>query len=382
MSAHENRIVVLADDLSGAAELAGITCRHSLTAEVQRRFEPATSAQVLCIDSDSRGLSESRAAARVTDLARQVAASRPAWIYKKVDSVLRGHPRAEIEAVMQVTGRRRAVLIAANPSRGRVICGGIYLVNGVRLDQTDFAHDPEYPRKSAAVTQLVAGTAEYPIHHTAADGPLPESGMIVPDVLDASHLRERAAEVDDVTLAAGAADFFSVLLERRCPGQPSSPIPAGIPPLVAPAILVCGSLVAWRRLGGECRAAGLPIVTLDEADKSSRQLESAGALVLAIGDLVPAAVSRAALLSRLAAAVERLLRESPVATLLVEGGATAAAVSERLGWSRFAVSACAPAGVGFLHPLDTATAPQVLMKPGSYAWPGEIWQAFCALRRA
>ena len=41
-------ILVLADDLSGAAELAGIAFAHGLTAEVQTELQPRTEAQVIC----------------------------------------------------------------------------------------------------------------------------------------------------------------------------------------------------------------------------------------------------------------------------------------------------------------------------------------------
>ena len=56
------KIIVLADDLSGAAELAGIAFAHGLSAEVQREFAPATEIQVIAIDTDSRHLSPPTAA--------------------------------------------------------------------------------------------------------------------------------------------------------------------------------------------------------------------------------------------------------------------------------------------------------------------------------
>jgi len=71
-----------------------------------------------------------------------------------------------------------------------------------------------------------------------------------------------------------------------------------------------------------------------------------------------------------------------VATLLAEGGATAATICDRIGWSRFTVSDRSPAGVGVLAPLVPGAAPRVFIKPGSYAWPKEIWQPFCQLRRS
>jgi len=84
------RIAVIADDLSGAAEVAGIAFSRGLSAEVQRQFEPATDAQFVAVDTDSRHVPRAEAADRVRQIAEQVVASRPDWIFKKVDSLLRG----------------------------------------------------------------------------------------------------------------------------------------------------------------------------------------------------------------------------------------------------------------------------------------------------
>ena len=58
-------IVVIADDLSGAAELAGAALRHGLSAEVQTVFFPDTNADVVCVDTDSRLLPPAEAARKV-----------------------------------------------------------------------------------------------------------------------------------------------------------------------------------------------------------------------------------------------------------------------------------------------------------------------------
>ena len=56
-------ILVITDDLSGAAELAGTAFAHGLTAEVQTEFQPRTEAQVICLDTDTRRLKPNDAVA-------------------------------------------------------------------------------------------------------------------------------------------------------------------------------------------------------------------------------------------------------------------------------------------------------------------------------
>src|SRR5262245_36399078 len=114
-------IIVLADDLSGAAELAGIAFAHGFSAEVRRvgyayldrRVGPAIAdragppSDFIAIDTDSRHLPPAVAAERVNQITEQILTTQPAWLFKKVDSVLRGNVRAEIEAVLAATAQSR-----------------------------------------------------------------------------------------------------------------------------------------------------------------------------------------------------------------------------------------------------------------------------------
>ena len=56
-------IVVIADDLTGAAELAGIAFSHGLTAEVQIEFNSKADADIICLDTNTRILTAEDAAA-------------------------------------------------------------------------------------------------------------------------------------------------------------------------------------------------------------------------------------------------------------------------------------------------------------------------------
>ena len=76
-------ILVVADDLSGAAELAGIAFAHGLTAEVQTELQPRTEAQVICLDTDTRRLEPEAAAAGLRKLTRRLKAASPEFIFKK-----------------------------------------------------------------------------------------------------------------------------------------------------------------------------------------------------------------------------------------------------------------------------------------------------------
>ena len=146
-------ILVIADDLSGAAELAGIAFAHGLTAEVQTEFQPRTEAQVICLDTDTRRLSVEAAIAVLRKLAKRIRTARPQFIYKKTDSALRGHITAELGVLMESTARVRTIFVPANPSRGRVIRGGDYFIDNTPLPKTEFANDPQHPATTANVAE-------------------------------------------------------------------------------------------------------------------------------------------------------------------------------------------------------------------------------------
>jgi D-threonate/D-erythronate kinase len=361
-------IVVIADDLSGAAELAGIAFAHGLSAEVQTQWHQATGAQVIALDTDTRGVPAQEAAARVHHVAQQISAVQPRLLFKKVDSVLRGNVRSEIEAILSATGQSHAVLAPANPSRGRVIQAGRYLVGGVPLHQTDFASDPDYPRHSADIATLLGGTSDR---------------ISVPDINTSADLEHIARSIDDSTLAAGAADFFAAILAHR--GHSPHAAPPTELPLSAPALLICGSFAAWTNRKSECEAAKLTVVVPNHAGPACRavaveQLQARGNLVLGVGDFVaPSEQRHAAFASFTTAAAEHIRRCQP-ATILAEGGATAAALACHLAWTRMTVAITAPSGIGVLRPLGSSDAPLIVIKPGSYPWPSAIWRLFCALR--
>ena len=252
-------IVVIADDISGAAELAGVAFERGFTAEVQTRFDPDSDAEVVALDTDSRLLAPEAAAARVGIIAREVADSGPTLIYKKTDSVLRGHVFAECRAIANAAGRSRVLLIPANPGRQRVIREGRYLVEGTPLDRTAFAHDPQHPAKTDEVVSLLSAEPSdiFPLRTGAS---LQPNGINIPDAWEPLHLRDRARQVDHTTLAAGAMDFFCALL-RRAPLKPQAQ------PILTPRsdlqVFACGSHAAWAGSRvRDCQLHEIPIVPM------------------------------------------------------------------------------------------------------------------------
>jgi uncharacterized protein YgbK (DUF1537 family) len=130
------RIVILADDLSGAADCAMACHRAGMDAQVRLDPEaPAAPAEALALDLDSRALSPEEALARTLGVWE---ASREGVLYRKIDSTLRGHVALEIAATLQVAGPEAfAIVCPAYPATGRTMRGGAIFVNGEPLADTE-----------------------------------------------------------------------------------------------------------------------------------------------------------------------------------------------------------------------------------------------------
>src|ERR1700748_3559379 len=201
-------IVVIADDFTGAAELGAIGLRYRLRTEISTTVNAATDADLLVIAADTRSMERAVAVAEMSTITRQIKALQPEWIFKKVDSVLRGHVVAEIEVMLKVLRWPLALLVPANPALGRTIKDGHYFFNGLPIHQSSFAEDPEFPIGSSAIRDMLS--ASVAMRKVADD--LPATGIVVGEVLDDGDLEAWSKRIQPGVLLAGASGFFSAIL--------------------------------------------------------------------------------------------------------------------------------------------------------------------------
>ncbi len=131
------QIVIIADDLTGAADAAAYFAQVGLVtmvalAPARRAAAPALlPSNVLVVSTESRHLARGEAIIQVRRAARQIAAECPAsWVYKKIDSTLRGHPGPELAAVMDALGLDQALVAPAFPAQGRTTRDGQQRAHG------------------------------------------------------------------------------------------------------------------------------------------------------------------------------------------------------------------------------------------------------------
>ncbi len=171
-----NRIVIIADDLTGALDCAAPFAKRGLVTRVAAlpaaRGAGSTrslrDAQVVAINTESRHLNATAAAAAVRRAVLDYADANTV-LFKKIDSTLRGNVASETVAALQTSGRRMAILAPAFPAQGRVTRCGVMFVHGVPLAQTEFVTDALSPAPRAAIAEFMHEAApDCMVHATAA----------------------------------------------------------------------------------------------------------------------------------------------------------------------------------------------------------------------
>jgi len=399
-------IIVIADDLTGAAEIAGIGHSYGLnTALLTEVTDNLPVCDLMVIATDTRSMTEAQAVdethrlcqaikqalpklsearkAAMTPLQRAQALARPEellHIFKKTDSALRGHVHLELRALVEESRYEQVMYMPANPSKGRTIRGGRYFIDGTPLDQTEFKLDPEFPATTANVA--------------AAIGVAPGSRLRICDAEDKQDVNRAvklALNNRTATLLAGAADLFIAFLEElgRKPARAKA-----FPGLSekGSALIICGSTqstdVSAKPYVRRHNMSTIPMpqetfqavtqqsISCKEAtDRWMGRLKQSQIVLGKTASFVltlpyPSAGTREAAIALREVTgdmAQRLVANGPLSELVIEGGATAYSAIKKLGWSRFTVVNHIGPGIVRLHCLD-AQQTHLTIKPGSYDW--------------
>lgn len=370
-------MIVIADDITGAAEIAGIafakgqqvrlvcaldsdTRKSSPTRESRITRESSTTratspppltSPTTVIATDTRSLTADEAAIQMRHLAAGLSGQ---CLFKKTDSALRGHVVAELQALLQNTAYRRAVYLPANPSKGRIIRQGIYYINETPLHQTEFSFDPEFPAHTSSLRE------RFPEAEAA--------GILMPDAESLDDIRQVLAHYDDgETLFAGAADLFNMMEPTTqprvtdqqvfskeqsmiilCGSTQSQPLDIGIPVSSMPREIYDGDddIAKWDT---SCYNQGQQIIlSIPYSHRTGKEV----------------AIHLRTMMARI---TKRLVNQHRPQQLIIEGGATAWATMQTLGWTQFDITRQVAPGV---VQMRAANGTLVTLKPGSYPWGG------------
>lgn len=379
---------IIADDLTGAADSAVQLVRAGYRTAVVFRGCPvphANDLDAVALDTDSRALPAGLAANRVAEAARAVRDA--PIVYKKMDSALRGPVAAEISAALEATGRGCAVVAPAFPAAGRTTAGGVQLVRGTPVHETEFADDPKTPVSEGHVPSLLSeavgeigtlsvGDLADPERVRRALG---EHRCLVADAERDEDLEAlvRAVPEPAAVLWAGSAGLAAAL-GAVYPGPHAGESPAPRPPARG-VLVVVGSLsgVAREQLGRLAAGHGQAAFSVTTGDPGAAEAAVGEARAALAGDGCAALCSEEergaseGVVGALAGAVETLSEEGLFEAIVLTGGETAVGVARRLGATGIRLEGEIEAGV----PVGVLVGPRpyrVVTKAGGFGEPGTL----------
>jgi uncharacterized protein YgbK (DUF1537 family) len=306
VDAPHRRLVVIADDLTGAADAAAPFADRGLDVSVALNSAAPDAVDVLALVTDNRWRAPGAAAARMREAVARAREWRPDLLFLKIDSTLRGRVRADVSVALDAWGGSTALATPAFPAQNRIVRQGSLLVHGETTVRDVGEHFPPGVRTVDAQThdQLVE-----------IAGQVVEKGAVA---IGSGGLARALAEVMvriPVTARPPAAAVVGVLL-----------------------VVGTGHAVT-RDQATVLLAAGADHVVV--GNRTSRPVEAAttalrlGRRVLLTGevpdDVAADSPEATALVEHLAGVVAAIVAGTPSAGLVLTGGATALAAATALG---------------------------------------------------
>ena len=383
--------MVIADDLSGAADaVAGYGSAYSAAVVLDSEGQ-WPDAEILAIDTESRYLPASEAAAVVAQVVRRALTGRRR-VFKKIDSLLRGHVGVEIAAALvEMTdgGVGLALIAPAFPANGRTTVDGVVHVNGLANTRGDFNGSI---KQALAMSGLEVGAV------LATAGQTPEAlaaqlrrmmkrginAAIFDAVSDAELLAvvHAADLVDAPTLLAGSGGLASQIAPRlEHAGSGPIEYPQGLRTLV-----VIGSYSALAQAQRRALVdAGVRHVIVDHSSLLTPMVPRDLAHAIDEGDVVLTPDSAVRLDKSQARLVARALAIAAVAVidrcdaLVLTGGETARAVLHELGTVHMRV--IRELGAGIVLSQVSIDLPLVVTKAGAFGDADTLVRAIELLKK-
>ena len=271
------RLLVLADDLTGALDTGTAVAAGSLRHPEGRRFDVIVSCDpdwpfedasdqpdVLVIDTETRHLTAEETRSVIFPVVRRAAAAGIPHIYIKTDSAMRGNIGASFQAALDASGSPVLSFIPAFPQMDRTVRGGKVYIGGELLTDSFYAEDPLNRPVGADAGEIIRQQCSYPVLYRSLSRMAPPSAapqaVELWDAVSADDLcriRECLLSEGKPGLLAGCAGFAGelcflaglagsepgILRELPKPRPKGQKLSSSAPPL----LVLCGSTASASR---------------------------------------------------------------------------------------------------------------------------------------
>ncbi|MGH8676790.1 MAG: four-carbon acid sugar kinase family protein [Burkholderiales bacterium] len=373
------RVLIVADDLTGAMDTAGPFAQQGLATRVVAEplgCDPAavSAARVVSLNTESRHLSEVQSAQRMQACAERFIGSQSfEVIFKKIDSTLRGNVVSETLALLRSCKRTSALVAPAFPAQGHTVRGGVVHVNGMALPQTSFASDALSPPPLAPLPDVFRATSsERPVVSWVPGTNLPSAvgGIVIADSESDADLatvlglaKDRLAD----TLLVGSAGLARALARLLGSGVPEARPPATVD---GPIVFVVGSRAASSREQVQ-RLRAMPGTVVLEAPNGMLTVPrdvpaAAQTVILAVADPITGEGDARQVARGLSHAALQLSRQLGSRALVATGGDTAIALLDASRCSALEVLGELMPGIPYARLTLDAKALLLVTKAGGF----------------
>ncbi|PLR81843.1 hypothetical protein CVD25_15350 [Bacillus canaveralius] len=159
------RVLIIADDFTGALDTGVQFSNHGVntvvTSDLGFEFDEATDQiEVLVFNTETRHLSKCEAYQVIKKIALKAKEENIEYIFKKVDSALRGNVASELRALSDVFKDVTIPFFSAYPEQNRFSREGILLIDSIPVNESVFGQDPYEPVTESHIPSLLFKEAD------------------------------------------------------------------------------------------------------------------------------------------------------------------------------------------------------------------------------
>ena len=212
------KILLIADDYTGANDTGIKIAERGYEVEISLKTDEVIDSDICVIDTESRNISGDESRKIINKTLKSINnLDDYLFIYKKVDSTLRGNIKEECDEIIKYYKPEIIIFDPAYPVLGRKVIDGIHFVNDVRLKETEFAHDPEKPITEDDIRKIFDTTS---YHHNLEDI---RNGLVIKDGIntfdteldsDLSEIAKKCLDLDRKILYIGSAGLCDAIFDE------------------------------------------------------------------------------------------------------------------------------------------------------------------------
>lgn len=217
------KLLIIADDFTGAldtgVQFSKFGIRTMVTAVSETDLNKVDKElDVLVIDTESRYLTFEEAYQRLKNIIIAAQNADIPYIYKKVDSALRGNISAEIKAILDFSSKQTIPFLPAYPEMERVVIDGHLFIDEQLVSDSIFAHDPYEPVTESNISLRLKKEGD--IDTTLVKNsyiPHEATGLLLFDSTSDADLKKQLTALDErdlLPISIGCAGFAKVLSQH------------------------------------------------------------------------------------------------------------------------------------------------------------------------